>query len=76
MIRFLRRDDETHEIRRYLGAARILQSDLVPIVKNHHNDDEILDLILRYDFPFVKILLVKSILKDITFSAGAKFVAE
>ncbi|KAK7576619.1 hypothetical protein V9T40_012905 [Parthenolecanium corni] len=47
LIRFLRRDDETHEIRRYLGAARILQSDLVPIVKNHHNDDEILDLILR-----------------------------
>jgi timeless len=47
LIRFLRRDDETHEIRRHLGAARILQTDLVPILIQHHEDEEIQDLLLR-----------------------------
>ncbi|XKL60560.1 hypothetical protein PGB90_007617 [Kerria lacca] len=47
LIRFLRRDDENHEIRRFLGSASILQTDLIPIVINHHDDEELLDLLLR-----------------------------
>lgn len=50
LIRFLRRDDENHEIRRFLGSASILQTDLIPIVINHHDDEELLDLLLRYIF--------------------------
>lgn len=48
LIRFLRRDDETHEIRRYLGTAKILQTDLVPILIHRHSNEEILDLLLRW----------------------------
>ncbi|XP_065210655.1 protein timeless homolog [Planococcus citri] len=47
LIRFLRRDDETHEIRRYLGTAKILEKDLVPILIHRHSNEEILDLLLR-----------------------------
>ena len=50
LIRFLRRDDETHEIRRYLGTAKILEKDLVPILIHRHSNEEILDLLLRLVF--------------------------
>lgn len=48
LIRFLRKDDESYEIRKHLGYAKILQTDLLPILIHHHNDAELLDLLLRY----------------------------
>ncbi|XP_069688768.1 protein timeless homolog [Periplaneta americana] len=47
LIRYLRRDDENHEIRRHLGEAKILQSDLLPILKDYWDKVELFDVILR-----------------------------
>jgi timeless len=47
LIRYLRRDDENHEIRRYLGEAKILQSDLLPILRNFWEKEDLFDVILR-----------------------------
>ncbi|KAJ9574819.1 hypothetical protein L9F63_008018, partial [Diploptera punctata] len=47
LIRYLRRDDENHEIRRHLGGAKILQSDLLPILKDHWEKTELFDVTLR-----------------------------
>jgi timeless len=47
LIRYLRRDDESHEIRRYLGEAKILQSDLLPILRNFWEKEDLFDVILR-----------------------------
>ena len=47
LIRFLRRDDNTHEIRRSLGDLAIVKSDLLPILKDHSNNRELFDVTLR-----------------------------
>jgi timeless len=47
LIRYLRRDDESHEIRRYLGEAKILQADLLPILKDFWEKVDLFDVILR-----------------------------
>ncbi|GLH06684.1 Protein timeless [Gryllus bimaculatus] len=47
LIRYLRRDDENHEIRRHLGEAKILQTDLLPILKEHCEETELFDHVLR-----------------------------
>lgn len=47
LIRFLRREDDTCDIRRQLGDAQILQKDLVPLVKQYHNDKPIFDAVIR-----------------------------
>ncbi|PVD36095.1 hypothetical protein C0Q70_03066 [Pomacea canaliculata] len=46
LIRFLRREDDTCDIRRQLGDAQILQKDLVPLVKQYHNDKPIFDAVI------------------------------
>ncbi|PSN55765.1 Protein timeless [Blattella germanica] len=50
LIRYLRRDDENHEIRRYLGEGKILQSDLLPILKDHWENADMFDVVLRSPF--------------------------
>ena len=50
LIRYLRRDDDNHEVRRRLGEIQVLQSDLIPLIKDatkRQADAELLDLVLR-----------------------------
>ncbi|XP_069614546.1 protein timeless homolog [Ranitomeya imitator] len=47
LIRYLRHEDETRDIRQQLGAAQILQNDLVPLVTQHHNDKQLFDAVIR-----------------------------
>jgi len=47
LIRYLRRDEEDHSIRRHLGKAKILQTDLLPILIHHSDKDELFDVVLR-----------------------------
>jgi timeless len=47
LIRYLRRDDENHEIRRYIGESKILQADLLPILKDYWEKADLFDVILR-----------------------------
>ncbi|VVC29572.1 Hypothetical protein CINCED_3A024542 [Cinara cedri] len=47
LIKFLRRDGDDHEIRRFLGAANIVETDLLPILIEYANKSEMFDLIIR-----------------------------
>lgn len=47
LIRFLRREDETCNIRRQMGDARLLQKDLIPILMHYGDDDEMVDIVMR-----------------------------
>jgi timeless len=47
LIRYLRRDDENHEIRRYIGEAKVLQADLLPMLKEYWKKTDLFDVILR-----------------------------
>lgn len=47
LIRFLRRDDETHDIRRQLGDTKVIQSDLLPLLKNYWEQIDLFDVLLR-----------------------------
>ncbi|XP_049842526.1 protein timeless homolog [Schistocerca gregaria] len=47
LIRYLRRDDENHEIRRHLGEAQVLQTDLLPILKQEWKDSDLFDVVIR-----------------------------
>ncbi|XP_050412859.1 protein timeless homolog [Patella vulgata] len=47
LIRFLKREDETCDIRRQLGHAGILQNDLLQLIKNYKNDAALFDAVLR-----------------------------
>ncbi|XP_056418349.1 protein timeless homolog [Hyla sarda] len=47
LIRYLRHEDETRDIRQQLGTAQILQNDLVPLVIQHHNDKQLFDAVIR-----------------------------
>lgn len=47
LIRFLRRDDATHVIRRVLGNIGVVSTDLIPLLREYSNDEELFDLVLR-----------------------------
>ncbi|PIK58364.1 hypothetical protein BSL78_04681 [Apostichopus japonicus] len=47
LIRYLRREDDTCDIRRQLGAAQILQNDLIPIVIQYNRQTELLETCIR-----------------------------
>ncbi|EFN77461.1 Protein timeless-like protein [Harpegnathos saltator] len=49
LIRYLKRDDDTHTIRRFLGRTKLLQTDLVKILVYHVSNIELWDVLLRYD---------------------------
>lgn len=48
LIRYLRRDDDSHEIRRHLGQTQVLQTDLLPLLKNYWEEDDLFDVLLRF----------------------------
>lgn len=52
LIRFLRRDNEDHEIRRHLGRTKVLETDLIPILICHYEQAELFDVTLRYIYIF------------------------
>ncbi|XP_010642972.1 protein timeless homolog [Fukomys damarensis] len=47
LIRYLRHEDETRDVRQQLGAAQILQSDLLPILTQHQQDKPLFDAVIR-----------------------------
>ncbi|XP_012535516.2 protein timeless homolog isoform X2 [Monomorium pharaonis] len=47
LIRYLKRDDDTHTIRRFLGQTKLLQTDLVKILIHHVKNIELWDVLLR-----------------------------
>ncbi|KAK8773900.1 hypothetical protein V5799_011567 [Amblyomma americanum] len=47
LLRYLRRDDEAHEIRRILGRIQVLKTDLLPLLKFYPDDDTLFDVIVR-----------------------------
>ncbi|KAK2582183.1 hypothetical protein KPH14_004539 [Odynerus spinipes] len=47
LIKYLKRDDDTHTIRRYLGQTKVLQTDLIKIFIQHSDKSELWDVLLR-----------------------------
>ncbi|XP_052020882.1 protein timeless homolog isoform X2 [Apodemus sylvaticus] len=47
LIRYLRHEDDTRDVRQQLGAAQILQSDLLPILTQHRQDKPLFDAVIR-----------------------------
>ncbi|XP_046476559.1 protein timeless homolog [Neodiprion pinetum] len=47
LIRYLRRDDENHTIRSYLGRMEIVQTDLIKILVEHSNKEDVFEVNLR-----------------------------
>ena len=47
LIRYLRHEDETRDVRQQLGSAQILQSDLLPILTQHRQDKPLFDAVIR-----------------------------
>ncbi|XP_029159250.1 protein timeless homolog [Nylanderia fulva] len=47
LIRYLRRDDDAHTIRCFLGRTKLLQTDLVKILIHHVKNTELWDVLLR-----------------------------
>lgn len=48
LIRYLRHEDETRDVRQQLGAAQILQNDLLPIMVQYPQDKVLFDAVIRY----------------------------
>ncbi|XP_075757982.1 protein timeless homolog isoform X2 [Pelodiscus sinensis] len=47
LIRYLRYEDETRDVRQQLGAAQILQNDLLPIITQYPQDKLLFDAVIR-----------------------------
>ncbi|XP_065510289.1 protein timeless homolog isoform X2 [Caloenas nicobarica] len=47
LIRYLRHEDETRDVRQQLGAAQILQNDLLPIMVQYPQDKVLFDAVVR-----------------------------
>ena len=47
LIRFLRRDDDNHTLRRSLGQIGVVRTDLIPILRDYHQEAELFDMCLR-----------------------------
>ncbi|XP_028855333.1 protein timeless homolog [Denticeps clupeoides] len=47
LIRYLRHEDDTRDIRQQLGAGQILQNDLLPIIIQHGHDKPLFDACIR-----------------------------
>lgn len=47
LIKYLRRDDESHTVRQFLGQTKVLQTDLIKIFVDHYDKLELWDVLLR-----------------------------
>lgn len=59
LIRYLKRDDDTHTIRRFLGQTKLLQTDLVKILIHHVKNIELWDVLLRYVSPQSRVKCIE-----------------
>jgi len=72
LIKSLRRENDTCDIRRFLGTAQVLQNDLIPLAIHYClHDDELFDVTIRYvDEPTstysAKIVLWCLVLRQVT----------
>lgn len=48
LIRYLRHEDESRDVRQQLGAAQILQNDLLPLLVQYPRDRSLFDAVVRY----------------------------
>lgn len=49
LIRYLRHEDDTRDVRQQLGAGQIIQNDLLPIIIQHGQDKTLFDACIRYE---------------------------
>lgn len=49
LIRYLRHEDDTRDVRQQLGAGQIVQNDLLPIIIQHGQDRTLFDACIRYE---------------------------
>ena len=47
LIKYLRKDDSEHTVRRYLGQCNILTTDLIKVFIQHSDREELWDVLLR-----------------------------
>ncbi|XP_043579591.1 protein timeless homolog [Bombus pyrosoma] len=47
LIKYLRRDDDSHTVRQFLGQTKVLQTDLIKIFVDHYDKLELWDVLLR-----------------------------
>lgn len=47
LIRYLRHEDDTRDVRQQLGAGQIVQNDLLPIITQHGQDKPLFDACIR-----------------------------
>ncbi|KAG7218478.1 hypothetical protein INR49_009355 [Caranx melampygus] len=47
LIRYLRHEDDTRDVRQQLGAGQIIQNDLLPIITQHRQDKTLFDACIR-----------------------------
>ncbi|XP_075880602.1 protein timeless homolog [Nelusetta ayraudi] len=47
LIRYLRHEDDTRDVRQQLGAGQIIQNDLLPIITQHGHDKTLFDACIR-----------------------------
>lgn len=64
LIRYLRHEDDTRDVRQQLGAGQIVQNDLLPIIIQQGQDKPLFDACIRYK-PYNEIshLNLKCVLK-------------
>lgn len=47
LIKYLRHEDDTRDVRQQLGEAQIVQNDLLPIIIQHGQDRTLFDACIR-----------------------------
>lgn len=56
LIKYLRRDDDHHTVRQFLGQTKLLQTDLMKIFVEHPNKLELWDVLLRQVHNYTNVL--------------------
>lgn len=64
LIKYLRRDDESHVVRQFLGQTKLLQTDLIKIFVDHSDKLQLWDVLLRQVIACSKYILIFYILFD------------
>lgn len=64
LIKYLRRDDESHVVRQFLGQTKLLQTDLIKIFVDHSDKLQLWDVLLRQVIVCSKYILIFYILFD------------
>jgi len=49
LIRYLRHEDDTRDVRQQLGDSQIIQNDLLPIIVQYRQEKALFDACIRYE---------------------------